>query len=132
MALSSLGYGGFAVAADGTAESTDRRAEGMYPISVVAEMTGLGAHTLRGYERAGLLRPVRTPGGMRLYSPRDVTLVRRAAALAADGINLAGVRRILELEAEVASLRAQLDGPPDAIGAAEPGASTTGFPGDPA
>ena len=91
-------------------------------------MTGLGAHTLRGYERAGLLQPARTAGGIRLYSPRDVTIVRRAAALAAEGINLAGIRRILRLEAEVASLRAGFDGVRQAIAAAsaERGASETG------
>jgi MerR family transcriptional regulator/heat shock protein HspR len=110
MTLSSPESAGSSAAAGGSAELADRRAEGLYAISVVAEMTGLGAHTLRGYERAGLLQPARTGGGMRLYSPRDVALVRHAAALAADGINLTGIRRILALEAEVASLRAEVDG----------------------
>lgn len=114
MALSSPEFAASSAAADGPAEVADRRAEGLYPISVAAEMTGLGAHTLRGYERAGLLQPARTGGGMRLYSPRDVTLVRRAAALAAEGINLTGIRHILALEAEVASLRAEVDGLRDA------------------
>jgi len=86
-----------------------RATEGLYPISVVTEMTGVGAHTLRGYERAGLLQPARTAGGMRLYSPRDVAMVRHAAALAAGGVNRTGIRRILQLEAEVAALRAELD-----------------------
>jgi MerR family transcriptional regulator, heat shock protein HspR len=84
--------------------------DGLFPISVVTELTGIGAHTLRGYERAGLLRPARTDGGMRLYSRNDLAVVRRAAALAEEGVNLAGIRRILALEAEVAALRAQAGG----------------------
>jgi MerR family transcriptional regulator/heat shock protein HspR len=83
--------------------------DGLYPISVVTELTGVGAHTLRGYERAGLLRPARSDGGMRRYSSNDLAVVRRAAALSRDGANLAGIRRILALEAELASLRAQID-----------------------
>ena len=84
--------------------------EALFPISVVTELTGIGAPTLRGYERAGLLRPARTAGGMRLYSRNDLSVVRRAAALAAEGVNLAGIRRILALEAEVAALRARAGG----------------------
>jgi MerR family transcriptional regulator/heat shock protein HspR len=83
--------------------------EGLYPISVVTDLTGVGAHTLRGYERAGLLRPARSDGGMRRYSSNDLAVVRRAAVLSRDGVNLAGIRRILALEAEVASLRARID-----------------------
>ena len=83
--------------------------EGLFPISVVTELTGIGPHTLRGYERAGLMRPARTDGGMRRYSSNDVAIARRAAALSGEGINLAGIRRILGLEAEVASLRAEVD-----------------------
>jgi MerR family transcriptional regulator/heat shock protein HspR len=83
--------------------------DGLYPISVVTELTGIGAHTLRGYERAGLLRPARTDGGMRRYSANDLAVVARAAELTGDGVNLAGVRRILALEAELASLRAALE-----------------------
>jgi MerR family transcriptional regulator/heat shock protein HspR len=128
MAASSSAPGKFSVAGRVAGELADQQTEGLYPISVVTEMTGLGAHTLRGYERAGLLQPVRTAGGMRLYSPRDVTIVRRAAALATEGINLTGIRRILQLEAEVASLRAGFDGVRQAIAAAsaERGASETG------
>ena len=128
MAASSSAPGKFSVADRGAADLADQQTQGLYPISVVTEMTGLGAHTLRGYERAGLLQPARTAGGIRLYSPRDVTIVRRAAALAAEGINLAGIRRILQLEAEVASLRAGFDGARQAIAAAsaERGACETG------
>jgi MerR family transcriptional regulator, heat shock protein HspR len=83
--------------------------EGLFPISVVTELTGVGAHTLRGYERAGLLRPARSDGGMRRYSTDDLAVVHRVAALSGEGVNLAGIRRILALEAELASLRAQID-----------------------
>ena len=83
--------------------------EALFPISVVTELTGVGAHTLRGYERAGLLRPARSDGGMRRYSTNDLAVVRRAAALSGEGVNLVGVRRILALEAEIASLRAEID-----------------------
>jgi MerR family transcriptional regulator/heat shock protein HspR len=82
--------------------------EGLYPISIVTELTGVAAHTLRGYERAGLLRPARSDGGMRRYSARDLAVVVRAAELAAEGINLTGIRRILGLEAELSALRAEL------------------------
>jgi DNA-binding transcriptional MerR regulator len=81
----------------------------LYPISVVTDLTGVGAHSLRGYERAGLLRPARSGGGMRRYSSNDLAVVRRAAALSRQGVDLAGIRRILVLEAELASLRAQVD-----------------------
>ena len=81
--------------------------DGLYPISVVTELTGIGAHTLRGYERAGLLRPARSEGGMRRYSRDDLVVVRRTAQLSDDGVNLAGVRHILRLEAELADLRVQ-------------------------
>jgi MerR family transcriptional regulator, heat shock protein HspR len=86
-----------------------RSDEGLFPISVVTELTGVGAHTLRGYERAGLLRPGRSDGGMRRYSTNDIAVVRRIAVLSGEGVNMAGVRRILALEAELAALRAQLD-----------------------
>jgi MerR family transcriptional regulator/heat shock protein HspR len=83
--------------------------EGLFPISVVTELTGVGAHTLRGYERAGLLRPARSDGGMRRFSTNDLAVIRLAAALSGEGVNLAGIRSILALEAELASLRAQVD-----------------------
>jgi MerR family transcriptional regulator/heat shock protein HspR len=82
--------------------------QGLFPISVVTELTGIGPHVLRGYERAGLVRPARTDGGIRRYSNNDVALVRRAAALSGEGVNLAGIRRILTLEAELAALRAEI------------------------
>ncbi len=82
--------------------------QGLYPISVVTERTGISPHTLRAYERAGLLTPVRTDGGTRRYSDDDVARLRRISALSDDRVNLAGIRRIIELEAELAELRAEI------------------------
>lgn len=81
----------------------------VYTISVAAELTSLPAQNLRVYESRGLLTPERTPGGTRRYSPDDVQRLRRIAELLADGLNLAGIARVLELEDEVTRLRAQLD-----------------------
>jgi MerR family transcriptional regulator, heat shock protein HspR len=103
MSLSSLNFGGSG--AFGTGPD-----QGLYPISVVTEVTGISAHTLRGYDRAGLLAPARTDGGSRRYSDNDMVRLRRITALTEERINLAGIRRIIELEAELAELRAQLAG----------------------
>jgi len=77
----------------------------VYVISVAAELTGLHPQTLRTYERLGLVMPGRTSGGGRRYSHRDIELLRSIAALSAEGIGLEGVRRILELQDQVAALR---------------------------
>jgi MerR family transcriptional regulator/heat shock protein HspR len=81
---------------------------GVFAISVAADRADLPIQNLRVYERRGLLEPARTSGGTRLYSEADIVVLRRIAALLADGLNLAGIRRVLELEAEVARLRARL------------------------
>jgi MerR family transcriptional regulator/heat shock protein HspR len=81
---------------------------GVYAISVVAEMVSMPAQNLRVYERAGLLEPDRTAGGTRRYSRADVDRLHRIRELLAEGLNLAGVARVLALEEEVARLRAQL------------------------
>lgn len=81
----------------------------VYVISVAAELTGLHPQTLRTYERLGLITPGRTSGGGRRYSHNDIELLREIAHLTAAGIGIEGVRRILELEAQVAALRAELD-----------------------
>ncbi len=80
----------------------------VYVISVAAELAGLHAQTLRIYERKGLLEPSRTPGGSRRYSERDIQRLSRISELTEEGLNLAGVRRVLELEEEVERLRAEL------------------------
>ena len=80
----------------------------VYVISVAAELAGVHPQTLRVYERRGLVDPSRTGGGNRRYSPRDIEQLRRIGDLTAAGLNLEGVRRVLELEAEVARLEAEL------------------------
>lgn len=82
----------------------------VYVISVAAELTGLHPQTLRQYDRAGLVSPGRTGGGGRRYSLRDIELLREIAELTSAGIGLEGVRRILELEHQVAALRARNTG----------------------
>lgn len=77
----------------------------VYVISVAAELTGLHPQTLRQYDRLGIVSPGRTGGGGRRYSLRDVELLREVADLTASGIGLEGVRRILDLERQVAVLR---------------------------
>src|SRR5690242_16584091 len=82
---------------------------GLYGISVAADLVGLGPQTLRLYERKGLLEPDRTDGGTRRYSGDDLIRVRRIAELLSAGLNLAGVAVVLDLEADNARLRADLD-----------------------
>lgn len=82
--------------------------DGVYAISVAADLAGTGIQNLRAYERRGLLEPTRTPGGTRLYSDVDVRRLRRITTLLASGLNLAGVELVLELEADNARLRDEL------------------------
>ena len=82
--------------------------QAVYVISVAAELAGMHPQTLRIYERRGLLDPARTTGGNRRYSEADVDLLLRIAQLTTDGLNLAGVKRVLALEAEVSRLEAEL------------------------
>ena len=79
--------------------------QAVYVISVAAELAGVHPQTLRIYERKGLVEPGRTSGGSRRYSEADIALLRRIQELTNEGMNLAGVRRVLELEAEVERLR---------------------------
>jgi MerR family transcriptional regulator, heat shock protein HspR len=81
---------------------------GLFGISVAAELAGLHPQTLRIYEREGLVGPVRSAGGTRRYSRRDIGRLAEICALTADGLNLAGIRRILELQEETRQLRAEL------------------------
>ena len=80
----------------------------VYVISVAAEIAGVHPQTLRIYERKGLLDPARTQGGSRRYSEKDLSMLRRIQELTDEGINLAGVKKILRLEAELAQARIQL------------------------
>ena len=81
----------------------------MFAISVVAEMVAVPAQNLRVDERHGLVDPARTEGGTRRYSRADVARLRRIRDLLADGLNLAGVARVVALEAEVERLRAECE-----------------------
>jgi MerR family transcriptional regulator, heat shock protein HspR len=82
---------------------------GVFAISVAAELAGLHPQTLRIYEREGLIEPARSSGGTRRYSGDDVERLRFIGALTASGLNVAGVKRVLALEAELAEMRATID-----------------------
>ena len=84
------------------------RTRAVYVISVAAELAGVHPQTLRIYERKGLVDPARTTGGSRRYSDADIDQLRRIQELTNEGLNLAGVQRVMALEAEVLRLRAQL------------------------
>nr|WP_206441945.1 helix-turn-helix transcriptional regulator [Streptomyces boncukensis] len=81
----------------------------VYVISVAAQLSGLHPQTLRQYDRLGLVSPDRTAGRGRRYSARDIELLREVQRLSQDeGINLAGIKRIIELEQQVSALRAKV------------------------
>jgi len=80
--------------------------ETVYVISVAAELAGVHPQTLRIYERRGLINPGRTSGGNRRYSEADIARLKRVAELAAEGMNLEGIRHVMQLEDEIAQLRA--------------------------
>lgn len=82
--------------------------EGVYSISVTAKMVGMGQQNLRQYESRGLLEPDRTAGGTRLYSVRDVAVLRRIGELLSEGLNLAGIRMVLQLETDNRQLRREV------------------------
>ncbi len=81
----------------------------VYVISVAAELAGVHPQTLRIYERKGLVEPARTAGGSRRYSDENIALLRRIQELTNEGLNLAGVQRVLELEAENRRLRERIE-----------------------
>jgi len=84
------------------------RARALYVISVAAELAGLHPQTLRIYERKGLVDPARTGGGSRRYSDEDIAQLRRIQELTREGLNLAGVQKVLELEAQLDDVKQQL------------------------
>ncbi len=88
--------------------TTESGQRAVYVISVAAELAGLHPQTLRIYERKGLVDPARTGGGSRRYSDADIAQLRRIQELTAEGLNLAGVQKVLELEAELGALRQEL------------------------
>src|SRR6266550_1591350 len=95
------------MASDATGKTAFSR--GVYVISVAAELAGVHPQTLRIYERKGLLDPARTGGGSRRYSEADIARLQRIQELTTEGLNLAGVKRVLELEEEARRLQAELE-----------------------
>jgi MerR family transcriptional regulator/heat shock protein HspR len=81
------------------------QARGVYAISVAADLVSMQIQNLRVYERRGLVAPDRSPGGSRLYSRADIERLHRIRDLLAEGLNLAGIALVLELEVELARLR---------------------------
>lgn len=98
--------------------TTTIRTRAVYVISVAAELAGVHPQTLRIYERKGLVDPARTTGGSRRYSDDDIDLLRRISDLTDEGLNLAGVKRVLALEARVAELEDELAEARRAVGEA--------------
>src|SRR5690606_14131607 len=80
----------------------------LFAIAVAAELASMHPQTLRQYDRLGLVVPQRTAGQSRRYSMRDVAQLREIGRLSAEGLNLTGIRRILELENQVAGLEARV------------------------
>ncbi len=96
-----------------------RRTQAVYVISVAAELAGMHPQTLRIYERRGLVNPARTQGGNRRYSDADIETLRRISQLAEEGMNLEGIRRVMQLEAENERLRQELHAARQAAARAE-------------
>ncbi|MFW2336453.1 heat shock protein transcriptional repressor HspR [Ilumatobacter sp.] len=88
--------------------SARTRTQAVYVISVAAELAGMHPQTLRIYERRGLVQPARTQGGNRRYSDADIERLQRISDLAEQGMNLEGIRRVMELELENQRLRDEL------------------------
>ena len=81
----------------------------VYVISVAAQLANLHPQTLRNYEREGLISPERSAGGNRMYSENDLARLAVIGGLNEQGLNIAGIRRVLELQDEVAALTAEVD-----------------------
>lgn len=86
----------------------EARTRAVYVISVAAEIAGVHPQTLRIYERKGLVDPARTTGGSRRYSEADIEMLRRISELTDAGLNLVGVKKVMELEAEIERLEGEL------------------------
>jgi MerR family transcriptional regulator/heat shock protein HspR len=86
----------------------NERPEAVYIISVASEIVGMHPQTLRGYEQKGLVEPYRTPGGTRRYSQEDLDRLLLIQDLSSKGVNLEGIRRILELQMENTRLASQV------------------------
>jgi len=106
----------------------DTPREAVYIISVAAELAGMHPQTLRIYERRGLLSPYRTPGGTRRYSVHDLERLGLIQELTAAGVNLEGVRMIIEMRDEIERLRHQVSRLRRLLGEAETRMSGDGPP----
>jgi MerR family transcriptional regulator/heat shock protein HspR len=91
------------------ARREDRQERAVYIISVAAELAGMHPQTLRIYERKGLLRPARTAGNTRRYSDRDIDRLREIQELTQVGVNLAGVKKIMEMQAKLERIRGEME-----------------------
>ena len=91
------------------ATSDERQERAVYIISVAAELAGMHPQTLRIYERKGLLRPARTAGNTRRYSERDIDRLREIHELTERGVNLAGVKMVMEMQAKLERVRNELE-----------------------
>lgn len=91
------------------AKRDDRQERAVYIISVAAELAGMHPQTLRIYERKGLLRPARTAGNTRRYSDRDIDRLRRIHDLTQLGVNLAGVKMIMDMQAKLERVRREVE-----------------------
>jgi MerR family transcriptional regulator/heat shock protein HspR len=87
---------------------SDRKAAAVFVISVAAELAGMHPQTLRIYERKGLIDPYRTPGGTRRYSQEDIERLTLIQTLTSRGLNLEGVKQVLDLQTEVQRLRSDV------------------------
>ena len=105
-------------------ESAARSGRGVYGISVASELSGLDPQSLRLYERRGLLTPARTDGGTRRYSDDDLARLHRITELLAHGINIAGIARILDLEARNTQLEYEKNNAQLKSDTAQPGADS--------
>ena len=102
-------------------ESREAREVRTFLISVAAELAGMHAQTLRTYDRLGLVSPVRSAGGGRRYSERDVELLREIQRLSQDeGVNLAGIKRIIDLTNQVEALQSRVAEISDELSRARP------------
>ncbi len=98
------------VASETLGQKTGRgTGQALYAISVAAKLTGTGQQNIRLYETRGLIIPQRTAGGTRQYSDADITLLQHIGELLDEGLNLAGIAKVLELEDENAELRRALN-----------------------
>lgn len=87
----------------------NRREHAVFVISVAAELAGMHPQTLRIYERKGLIEPFRTPGGTRRYSQEDIDRLTLIQQLTEEGLNLEGVRRVMQMQHEIDRLKGQVE-----------------------